>query len=161
MIMEAQITHIHAAPERLVLAFAGAGSLGLAWLHAVAGSSRTILEAVDCYAPRALAEIVGAPVQQAVSAGTAHAMAAWALRRAHILADGDWPLLGVGLTAAIQTDRVRRGADRGFIAIHSAHAQQLHPISLEESGDRQAQEIAISTALIRAIAAACVMGADC
>jgi nicotinamide mononucleotide (NMN) deamidase PncC len=150
-----EIAQIHAAPQRLVLAFAGAGSLGLAWLHAVPGSSRTILEAVDAYAPRSLAAIVGAAPIQAVSAETAAAMALWAYRRAAFLAEDEWPLLGIGLTAAISTDRTRRGADRGFVAVQSASGVQLYEHVLSKELSRQAQEEQISALLIRAIAAAC------
>ncbi len=154
-ILHLQIEALHAAPQRLVLAFAGAGSLGLAWLHAVSGSSRTILEAVDCYAPRSLAAIVGAPPEQAVSAATAEVMAAWAFQRAEVLAEERWPLLGVGLTVAISTDRTRRGADRGFVAVQSASGTQLHKLALSKELSRQAQEEQISRLLIQALVEAC------
>ena len=45
------IAQIHASAHKLVFEFAGAGSLALFWLHGVPGSSRTILEATDRYAP--------------------------------------------------------------------------------------------------------------
>lgn len=155
MMFEPEIARIHAAPQRLVLAFAGAGSLGLAWLHAVPGSSRTLLEAVDAYAPRSLAEIVGEPPAQAVSAATAAAMAQWAYRRAVHLADDAWPLLGVGLTAAISTDRARRGADRGFVAVQDGAGLHVYDLPLAKTQSRMEQEERISALLIRAIAAAC------
>jgi hypothetical protein len=54
---------LHAGPTRLVYEFAGAGVSALALLHAVGGSSRTLLEATDRYAELSLAEGVGgAPV---------------------------------------------------------------------------------------------------
>ncbi len=56
------IGRIHAVPPRIVYAFAGAGSLALWWLHGVAGSSRTLLEAIDCYAPRSLEPLLGTPI---------------------------------------------------------------------------------------------------
>lgn len=152
--LAATIVQIHAAPQRLVLAFAGSGSLGLAWLHAVPGSSRTILEAVDCYAPRSLASLLGAAPAQAVSPATAEAMAAWAYARAAALADGGWPLLGVGLTAAISTDRARRGANRCHIAVRSAAGARLYDLALEQ-GDRAEEEARCAALLIAAIAEAC------
>lgn len=108
---------IHAAPPRLVYVFAGAGSLALYWLHATAGSSRTVLEALDCYAPRALAEAAGGAPAQAVSVTTAGALARRALARAALLSECAAPLLGVACTAAIATDRARRGADRACVAV--------------------------------------------
>ncbi|WP_205703949.1 hypothetical protein [Candidatus Chloroploca sp. Khr17] len=154
------IVAIHAAPPRLVYVCAGAGSLALAWLHAVAGSSRTILEARDVYAPRALAELVADPSPQAVSATTALALANWALQRARTLSEGDWPLLGVACTAAIATDRVRQGADRAFVAVASPNHPWLGALTLREPGatlvaDRVTQEAAISEFVISAIARAC------
>jgi hypothetical protein len=47
--LEQIITTIHATPQKIVFEFAGAGSQALTWLHAVGGSSRTILEATDRY----------------------------------------------------------------------------------------------------------------
>jgi hypothetical protein len=108
---------IHAAPPRLVYVFAGAGSLALYWLHATAGSSRTVLEALDCYAPRALAEAAGGAPAHAVSVATAGALATRALTRAAVLSESAAPLLGVACTAAIATERARRGADRACVSV--------------------------------------------
>jgi len=150
------VAAIHAAPPRLALAFAGAGSLGLHWLHAVAGSSRTLLEARDCYAPRSLAAVVSQPPGQAVSAATAQAMAAWALGHAAALAEGDWPLLGVGCTAAIATDRERRGLNRAFVAVAAAGGAHAYALVLEKGArERPAEEELVSRLLLRAIARAC------
>jgi hypothetical protein len=41
------IESVHASGTRLVYEFTDAGSFALAWLHAVAGSSRTVLEATE------------------------------------------------------------------------------------------------------------------
>ncbi len=151
-----RITAIHAASHRLVLAFAGAGSVGLAWLHAIAGSSRTVLEALDAYSMRSRIAITGAINAPAVSAETAQAMAAWAYRRAHVLCEGEWPLLGVGLTAAIITDRERRGADQAFLAIHTATGIETGHLALARANQQRIdQEMLISRWLIDEIARAC------
>jgi hypothetical protein len=154
--LAAVIQAIHAAPPRLVYLFAGAGSLALHWLHAVAGSSRTVLEARDCYAPRSLAEIAGPSGAPAVSEATAVAMATWALARGAALAEGDWPPLGVACTAAIATDRARRGAERAFVAVSSGGGVTIHQLTmLKGSRDRAGQEALVSRLVIRAVAAAC------
>lgn len=150
------IKAIHDAPPRLVYAFAGAGSLALHWLHAVAGSSRSVLEARDCYAPRSLAEILGGPPAQAVSAETAHAMAGWAAGRAAALAEGDWPLLGVACTAAIATDRERRGADRAVVAARLGATTRRYELAMAKGlRDREGQEALVSRLIILAVARAC------
>ena len=154
--LEATIRAIHAAPPRLVYIFAGAGSLALHWLHAVPGSSRTVLEARDCYAPRALAELLGQVPAQAVSEATARAMAAWARARATVLAEGDWPLLGVACTAAIATDRARRGAHRAIVAVRGGVTTISYELTLVKGQRDRAQEEALASRLvILALARAC------
>lgn len=153
----ATVAQIHAAPPRLVLAFAGAGSQALHWLHAVAGSSRTLLEAVDCYAPRSLAAVVGGTPAQAVSVETAAAMADWALARAAVLAEGDWPLLGLGCTAAIATDRIRRGLNRACLALRGpGQARRSYELLMEKGArERAEEEELVSRLILLVIARAC------
>ncbi|MFV9503290.1 MAG: hypothetical protein AB4911_01860 [Oscillochloridaceae bacterium umkhey_bin13] len=156
----ATISAIHAAPPRLVYAFAGAGSLALFWLHAVAGSSRTVLEAVDCYAPGSLASIAGTALAPAVSPATAAAMADWAYARAIMLADQPGPLLGIACTAAITTDRTRRGADRAFVAVRGPTGPRRYALNLRDGNnpttrDRLGQEYLVSHLVLMAIAEAC------
>lgn len=149
------VAAIHAAPPRLVYAFAGAGALALHWLHAVAGSSRTVLEARDCYAPASLAELLGGPPAQAVGAETAAAMAGWAARRAAALAESDWPLLGVACTAAVATDRARRGADRACVAVAGPGETIVYEVSLLRGAGRAAHEQLVSRLVVEAIARVC------
>src|SRR5262245_34320616 len=101
--IEQLIQRIHDSAHKLVLEFAGAGSQALFWLHSVAGSSRTILEATDRYVAASLADLLGAPPEQAVARETALAMAEAAYRRAMRLTDGAARNFGVGCTAAIAT----------------------------------------------------------
>lgn len=106
---------LHATPHRAVYAFAGAGSAALAWLHAVGGSSRTLLEAIDHYHARSLREALGFPPERSVAPEVAATLARRARDRANALvADDDppGPTLGLGLTATIATDRTKRGEHR-------------------------------------------------
>ena len=64
------IEQIHDTPIKLVLEFAGAGGLALFWLHSVPGSSRTVLEATDRYAPASLGDLLGSTPDQFVSRET-------------------------------------------------------------------------------------------
>ena len=154
--LSATIQAIHAAPSRLVYAFAGAGSLALCWLHAVPGSSRTVLEARDCYAPRALGGLLGQAPAQAVSDATARAMAVWARERATVLAEGDWPLLGVACTGAIATDRARKGANRAIVAVCGGATTVSYELRLTKGlRDREQEETLASRLVILALARAC------
>jgi hypothetical protein len=146
------ITAIHHTPHKLVLAIAGAGSLSLFWLHSVAGSSRTVLEAIDAYAATSLAQLV----ERAVSVETAQAMADWAFRRARQLAEGHEPLLGVACTAAIATDRDRRGQDRCIVAVQSATERIEYELVMRKGAtNRLGEEALCSRLIVHAIAAAC------
>src|SRR5690349_19339989 len=74
--------------RKLVYEFTGAGSLALAWLHSVGGSSRLLLEACDRYSADSLAQLLRTPPAKPVSAETASRMAHKAYRRVVRLSDG-------------------------------------------------------------------------
>jgi hypothetical protein len=115
----ALVERIHATPHRLVYAFAGAGAKSLYWLHDVPGSSRTVLEATDHYHPESLRDALGRAPGGSASGGTAGALAAVSNDRAKVVTHADaspTPTLGVGVAAALATDRMRRGEDRAHVA---------------------------------------------
>ena len=141
-----------------MLEFSGAGSLALYWLHAVAGSSRTVLEATDRYAAASLEDLLGGLPEQAVARETAIAMATAAYQRAMRLTDGGAGCLGVGCTAAIATDRARRGADRCWIALRDRDGVQTYGLEMHKGArDRLGEETLVSRLLLRAIARACAV----
>src|SRR5262245_12268993 len=147
------IVRIHDSSHKLVLEFTGAGSQALFWVHSFGGSSRTILEATDRYAAAALAELLGGPPTQSVARETALAMAAAAYRRAMRLTDGAAGGFGVGCTAAIATDRVRRGADRCWIATRDRLGFRAYGLEMIKGArDRRGEEALVSRLLLRAVA---------
>jgi hypothetical protein len=163
---------LHATPQQAVIEVAGAGTLAVSWLHAVGGSSRTVLEANDRYCHASLAELLGTVPASAVTAAAARAMAAAALRRARSLAEPGTPVVGAGCTAALATDRRRRGADRAFVAVAGALGTAVSELSFPsaatavvDDGDRspdeqrdvtrRRQEEAVSALLVAELAAAC------
>ena len=140
----------------LVYEFAGAGSEALAWLHAVGGSSRTVLEAVDRYAAASLAGVLGREPERAVSPEVAAALAAHARRRAAELAPADVPIIGVGCTATIATDRTKRGSHGVCLAVEGSLGR--HELALELNKgerDRDAEERLVSTLVVHAAASGC------
>lgn len=147
------ITQIHGSATKLVLEFAGAGSLALYWLHSVPGSSRTILEATDRYAPTSLADLIKTTPEKFVSAETAMSMAIQAYHRATRLADGTAPSVGVGCTATIATDRVKRGDHGCWVAVRDRDAIRAYGLVLAKGQrDRQGEEAVVSRLILRAIA---------
>ena len=152
-ILDQLIALIHDSSHKLVLEFTGAGSQALFWLHSVAGSSRTVLEATDRYSAVALAELLGGPPAQFVARETAMAMAAAAYRRAMRLTDGAAGGFGVGCTAAIATDRARRGADRCWIATRDRAGFRVYGLEMIKGArDRRGEEALVSRLLLRAVA---------
>ena len=147
------VERVHATPPRLVYDFAGAGVQALAWLHAVGGSSRTVLEAVDRYAPASLAEGVGGPVAQAVAPEVAAALATRARHRARELAGPAEAVMGVACTATIATDRAKRGAHRAWVATADGLGVRLYGLELTKGArDRGAEEALVSALVLRAVA---------
>ncbi|MGB9633176.1 MAG: hypothetical protein ACPL8I_07605, partial [Chloroflexaceae bacterium] len=67
--------------------------------------------------------------------------------------------LGVSCTAAIATDRARRGADRAVVAARSASNTRIYELFLDkERRDRAAEEELISRLVVLAIAEGCGVG---
>jgi hypothetical protein len=144
---------LHAAPTRLVYEFAGAGVSALADLHAVGGSSRTVLEATDRYADRSLEEGVGGPVARAVDPDVAVALSRHAFQRARHLAGEQESVAGIGLTATIATDRTKRGDHRAWLAATDPLATRLAGIVLHKGArDRAAEERLVGRLALRLMA---------
>ena len=153
---------LHATPQQAVIEVAGAGTLAVSWLHTVGGSSRTVLEATDRYCHASLAALLGAVPEPAVSVAVAAAMADAARRRARLLAGPGAPVVGAACTAALATDRPRRGADHAFVAVAGALGTAVSELAFPERGSqseraaaRQQQEVAVSTLLVAELAAVC------
>lgn len=153
------IEQIHGAPPKLVFEFAGAGSMALYWLHSVAGSSRTVLEATDRYAPASLGDLLGALPEKFVSQETAEAMANAAFRRAQRVSDGGTPSFGLACTATIATDRVKRGDHGVWVAVRTADTLRAYGLVLEKgSRDRAGEETLVSLLVLQAIGEASGIG---
>lgn len=149
------VTEVHAAPSMLVYEFAGAGVQALAWLHAVGGSSRTVLEATDRYAPRSLAEVLDGPPTKAVSVDVARGLARHAFVRAARLADAGVSVVGIGCTATIATDRRKRGEHGAAIVAASVLGTLERSLVLRKGDrDRDAEEVLVSRLVLQTIASA-------
>ena len=145
---------IHAAPARGVFTVAGGGSGLLAALLAVPGASATVLEARIPYASEALAELLGGEPEQACSGGTARALAMQALLRARQLG-GDF---GFAVTAALATNRQRRGQARAHLAFQNVASTRSWRLPLDPGHSRAAQERQVTDAAVAALAFALGVG---
>ena len=151
------VARIHDMPEQSVLAVAGAGNYALAWLLGVGGASRTVLETRVPYGYLAMTDFLGgyAP-DQTVSADTARRMARSAWKRGLALRELDVPIVGLGCTATIATDRTKRGDHRAFIATWDEAGVVTDAVTLEKGlRDRAGEEDVVSRLVIAALARAC------
>lgn len=118
----------------------------------VPGASRTVIEALVPYSFAALSHLIGYPPDQAVSEEVAKQMALACLRRAEELAEGNTPVAGVACTAALVTDRQRRGDNRAHIAVATSEGLALTNIALEKDlNDRATEDRIVSDAVLRMI----------
>ena len=150
------IAQIHESASRAMLVVTGGGTQALADLLAIPGASRTVLEAVVPYSEAALNEFLGASPHQAVCVETAAVLAGAAYRRAVLLHDAEGPLVGVSCTAALATDRFKKGDHRAHIGISTVEETRVYSCTLTKGArDRQAEERVVSDLLLTVLARAC------
>ncbi len=150
------IQAIHDSPPRAVFAAAGAGSAALADLLGVPGASRTLLEAIIPYAADSFDEFLGRRPEQYVAEETGRWLAGRALARARHLCELEaWPLVGLGCTATIVTDRPKKGEHRAHVAAWTSARLLSYGLHLEKGArDRAGEEGLVSALLLNALAEA-------
>jgi Cytidylyltransferase-like len=158
------IAALHASGRKAALAITGGGSGAVGELLRVPGGSRLLIEAQVPYDAQALANFLGFAPPQACSAETAIAMARTARARAASLApaegEGATDLVGLGATAALVSDRPRKGEHRFHIAFANA-AGIAHCTCVMAKGrrDRAAEEDLVSRAIVLWLARGCGVAA--
>jgi hypothetical protein len=154
------ISSVHASGRKAALAITGGGSGAIGELLRVPGGSRLLVEAQVPYDTNALAAFLGFAPAQACSAETAIAMAQTARTRAAGLVPADSDLIGLGATAALVSDRPRKGEHRFHIAAASP-AGIAHCTCVLAKGrrDRAAEEDLVSHAIVLWLARACGIAA--
>ncbi len=154
------ISGLHASGRKAALAITGGGSGAIGELLRVPGGSRLLVEAQVPYDEQALATFLGFAPAQACSADTAIAMARTARARAARLAAPGSDPVGLGATAALISDRPRRGEHRFHIAFANA-AGIAHCSCVLAKGrrDRAGEEDLVSRAIILWLARACGVAA--
>jgi hypothetical protein len=150
------ISALHASRRKAALAITGGGSGAISELLRVPGGSRLLIEAQVPYDEQALATFLGFAPAQASSADTASAMARSARARAARLVPAGTDVVGLGATAALVSDRPRRGEHRFHIASASS-ARIAHCTGIIAKGrrDRAAEEDLVSRAIVLWLAHAC------
>lgn len=142
---------VHAGPAMIVLATAGGGNAVITDLLDVPGASRTVLEVRVPYAAAALEDLVGPGLVEigAVSQEMAEAMAVACLDRARALAPDEEVLLGVAVTAALVSDRPKRGDHRAHLAIASPTGVRHRRVELVKGRhDRRGEDRAVADVVL-------------
>jgi len=159
------ISALHASGRKAALAITGGGSGAVGELLRVPGGSRLLIEAQVPYDALALATFLGFAPAQACSSDTAIAMARSARARAARLVPSidvgaGTDLVGLGATAALVSDRPRKGEHRFHIAFaNSAGIAHCTCVLAKGRRDRAAEEDLVSRAIVLWLARACGIAA--
>ena len=140
-----------------VLVVTGGGTLALADLFVVPGASRTVLEALVPYCDRSMAGFLGRPPSQAVSVETAAALARRARGKAlELRPSREAVVLGVACTAALVTDRPRKGEHRAHVAVCRGESAEVHSVTLEKNArTREGEERVVADIVLSVLGRAC------
>ena len=144
------IEAIHASGYKAAMVVSGGGSGATHALLSHPGASRFVLEVQVPYSAEALADYLGQSPVQSCSEATVKAMATKALERA-IALQGGILSLGVACTAALQTNRTRRGSDRAFFCFQTLGKIAFQRLELS-SGTRAEQELELTETLLACLA---------
>ncbi len=154
------ISKLHASGCKAALAITGGGSGAIGMLLRVPGGSRLLIEAQIPYDEHALATYLGFAPIQASSADTAIAMARTARGRVARLAPAGSDAVGLGATAALVSDRPRRGEHRFHIAFADASGiAHCSGVLAKGRRDRAAEEDLVADAIVLWLARACRVAA--
>jgi hypothetical protein len=159
------ISALHASGRKAALAITGGGSGAIGELLRVPGGSRLLIEAQVPYDALALQTFLGFAPAQACSSDTTIAMARAARARAVRLVPGTGvgvgtDLVGLGATAALVSDRPRRGEHRFHVAFaNPAGIAHCTCVLAKGRRDRAAEEDLVARAIVLWLARACGVAA--
>src|SRR5258708_3734487 len=163
------ISALHGSGRKAALAITGGGSGAVGELLRVPGGSRLLIEAQVPYDALALESFLGFAPAQACSSDTAIAMAQSARARAARLVPPETEgapdlvgpdLVGLGATAALVSDRPRKGEHRFHVAFaNSVGIAHCTGVMAKGRRDRAAEEDLVARAIVLWLARACGISA--
>lgn len=157
--VEAAVAAIRSSRAMVALAITGGGSGVIPRLLTRPGASRTVLEAQVPYGRRALTELLGAAPASRCSAETSRELAQAVYQRALRLREtSHTPVLGLGATAALVTDRERKGSHRIHVAVVDGFQCWEATVRLRKDARTRAAEEAIAEGAILHILAEAMVG---
>ncbi len=157
------IVEIHNSNVQFVLAVSGGGTETISRLLTTPGASRSILEAIVPYSDKAMERFLGMTPEQACSERNARAMAMAAYLRAIQMspASNSKTVAGIACTAALATDRPRRGSHQVYIALQTNTLTRSLSLTLKKGlRSREEEECVASNLLLLAICELCEVSYD-
>lgn len=151
----AVIERIHASPFKFNIITTGAGGSAIASLMAVPGCSRTLLNAQVPYSPKVTRRILDSFPEKHVCPEIGRQLAQHAFEDACRISDDGTPtnqLVGIGATAAIQTDRSRKSDDNVYVAAWSESWVKEYACSMSRDMTRAQQEAVVCSIILKAMA---------
>lgn len=137
--MTKRATEFHANEWQGVFYITGGGSRFIEEMLTTPGASGSVLEVRVPYASQALSDLLGRPPEQACSSTTARQLAVAAYERARQLGEGS--LFGLGCTASLGTNRMKRGEHRAHWAVQTAECTFAFHVTYH--ADRATEEAAL------------------
>ncbi len=147
------VQQIHDSSLQASVVLSGAGTNAASWLLGVAGASRTVLELVVPYSESALTDYLHFEPGQFTSRDTTQALARAAYARGIRLAGSSEKVVGVSCTAAIASDRPKRGDHRCHVGIWDSGSWRTLSLTLEKGlRDRAGEDAVVSRLILSAMA---------
>ena len=134
------IRKLHSSGRQFVMAMTGGGSGAISQWLSVPGGSRSLLEAIVPYSEAALKQWLQKSPEQHCSRDTALMMATVAWYRATQLGAATSFAIGLACTAALASDRPKRGAHRCWIATQSSTQTRVYALELTKGARSRAKE---------------------
>ena len=154
--VQSLVEAIHDSPTMAVVVVSGAGAQSLAWLLAVAGASRTLLEAIVPYGRKSMGQVLGHEPTQYASLEVTEELAQAAYEKALDQRENQEPVVGLACTASIATDRPKRGDHRCSVAVWDDSGLTTYDLTLAKGErDRAGEEEVVSRLVLQALANAC------
>ncbi|MCY3883432.1 MAG: hypothetical protein OXG24_00800 [Gammaproteobacteria bacterium] len=145
------VPKIHLSDWRGVLYVTGGGSPLLSDLLTVPGASSTVLDARVPYSESALEDATNQHLDQACSSAVARSLAMQAFVKANELEPGG-KLFGLGVTASLATNRMKKGKLRAYIGIQTAFKTQVTELFFPIGTSRIEQERLLTDTALQKLA---------
>lgn len=153
---------IHASDWQGVFYVTGGGSCLISTLLTTPGASATVLEAGVPYSAESLQGLIGR-VESSAQVGTAGALAVKAFAKARELTARSGTshdqLFGFGCSAALETERARRGQNRAHLCVQTLLTTRRLTMHLARGRGRQAEEAVVAQLALEFLHA-CLLGTE-